>query len=178
MSDRSKPKGVRLGYMGHLTLISEDVISALSLYPPELTATLAQYAPQPQWDAYVSGRFKETKDRDTSQLGGGKPALGGGPRLSGGLGAGGIAAVDEAEGVSIGDNAAALGGGVLTRTVSNAASGIGASPASTSGGRPSSQNVVFAALNEDEEEDEFARRRDGGGGGSQSSEVRTTVPFL
>jgi len=61
--------------MGHLTLISEDVISALALYSADLSDTLAQYCPQPQWDAYVSGRFRETKDRDSSQLGGGKPIV-------------------------------------------------------------------------------------------------------
>ena len=33
---RSKPNGVRLGYMGHLTLISEDVLTTLGRFPPEL----------------------------------------------------------------------------------------------------------------------------------------------
>ena len=61
--------------MGHLTLISEDVIIALEHYPPELRLILAQYAPQPEWDDYVGGRYHETKTRDTSLLGGGKPAV-------------------------------------------------------------------------------------------------------
>ena len=42
-----KPKGVRLGYMGHLTLISEDVIGALEHLPPDLRLQIGQYAPQP-----------------------------------------------------------------------------------------------------------------------------------
>ena len=71
----SKPGHVRLGYMGHLTLISEDVIGALEHYPPELRLLLAQYAPQPDWDEYVSGRYHETKVKDTSLLGGGKPVV-------------------------------------------------------------------------------------------------------
>ena len=61
--------------MGHLTLISEDVISALEHYPPDLRLTIAQYAPQPAWDEYVTGRYNETKKRDTSLLGGGKPVV-------------------------------------------------------------------------------------------------------
>ncbi|KZP10869.1 SAPS-domain-containing protein [Athelia psychrophila] len=74
-AENSKPKGVRLGYMGHLTLISEDVISSLEHYPPDLRLTIAQYAPQPAWDEYVTGRYNETKKKDASLLGGGKPVV-------------------------------------------------------------------------------------------------------
>jgi hypothetical protein len=121
--------------MGHLTLISEDVISALALYPTELSETLARYCPQPQWDAYVSGRFKETKDRDSSQLGGGKPTLAAmrlamgseaipGPSARGAAGLN----VDEAERLP-------------------SASGIGSSNA-----RSPVQNVLFSHRNLDEEQ--------------------------
>ncbi|KDQ19756.1 hypothetical protein BOTBODRAFT_142481 [Botryobasidium botryosum FD-172 SS1] len=74
------PKGVRIGYMGHLTLISEDIVNAFAHYPPELTSILSEFAPQPEWDEYIDGKYQETKKKDTSQLGGGKPAvmLGGG----------------------------------------------------------------------------------------------------
>ena len=61
--------------MGHLTLISEDVISALDHYPPDLRLSIGQYAPQPAWDDYVTGRYNETKKKDTSLLGGGKPIV-------------------------------------------------------------------------------------------------------
>jgi len=70
-----KPKGVRLGYMGHLTLIAEDVLSALEHYPYDLLTIVRQYVPQPDWDDYVSTRYKETKRKDTSLLGGGKPVI-------------------------------------------------------------------------------------------------------
>lgn len=75
MNCSEKPKGVRLGYMGHLTLISEDVIGALEHLPPDLRLQIGQYAPQPEWDEYVTGRYKETKKKDTSLLGGGKPVV-------------------------------------------------------------------------------------------------------
>ncbi len=127
--------------MGHLTLISEDVISALSHYPFELTDQLSQYAPQPEWDQYVSGRFQETKERDTSQLGGGKPVvLPGQTPLRPGLGAavsakaGGLA-IDEGDGLAFKDT------GTFNR--------IGM----TNGTGPI-QNVVFASTNEDEEDDD------------------------
>ncbi|KAF7364013.1 hypothetical protein MSAN_01060000 [Mycena sanguinolenta] len=52
----TKPKSVRLGFMGHLTLIAEDVLTALERFPTELRDVLAGYAPQPAWDEYVKGR--------------------------------------------------------------------------------------------------------------------------
>ena len=61
--------------MGHLTLISEDVIGALEHLPPDLRLQIGQYAPQPEWDDYVTGRYKETKKKDSSLLGGGKPVV-------------------------------------------------------------------------------------------------------
>ena len=66
--------------MGHLTLISEDVIGALEHFPPDLRLLAAQYAPQPEWDEYVTGRYKETKKKDSSLLGGGKPVIAPGMR--------------------------------------------------------------------------------------------------
>ncbi|EIN06991.1 SAPS-domain-containing protein [Punctularia strigosozonata HHB-11173 SS5] len=77
--ESAKPKGLRLGYMGHLTLLAEDVISALEHYPADLRLTIEQFAPKPDWEEYVTGRFNETKQRDTSLLGGGKPVIASGP---------------------------------------------------------------------------------------------------
>jgi serine/threonine-protein phosphatase 6 regulatory subunit 3 len=74
-AESSKAKGVRLGYMGHLTQVAEDVIGALEHYPPNLRLIIEQYAPQPAWQEYVTGRFNETKKRDTSLLGGGRPVV-------------------------------------------------------------------------------------------------------
>ncbi|KAF8801647.1 SAPS-domain-containing protein [Phlegmacium glaucopus] len=74
-AESSKPKGVRLGYMGHLMLISEDVITALARFPPDLRLIIIQYAPEPEWDQYVTGRYNETKEEDARLLGGGKPVV-------------------------------------------------------------------------------------------------------
>ena len=72
--------------MGHLTLISEDIIGALAHYPPDLRASILSLAPQPEWDEYVNGRYMETKRRDTSLLGGGKPVVAPGVLARGGAG--------------------------------------------------------------------------------------------
>ena len=57
--------------MGHLTLIAEYVLVMLERYYRE---TLA---PLPEWEEYVRGRDSEIKERDSSMLGGGKPAVAG-----------------------------------------------------------------------------------------------------
>lgn len=64
-----------MGYMGHLTLVAEDVLSALEHYPFDLLVVIRQFVPQPDWDDYVSTRYQETKRKDTSLLGGGKPVV-------------------------------------------------------------------------------------------------------
>ncbi|KZT39264.1 SAPS-domain-containing protein [Sistotremastrum suecicum HHB10207 ss-3] len=73
--ESTKPKGLRLGFMGHITLISEDIVSALEHCPAELSERLQGYIPQPEWTEYVQGRYLETKRKDAALLGGGKPAV-------------------------------------------------------------------------------------------------------
>ncbi|CAK5277201.1 unnamed protein product [Mycena citricolor] len=72
---QDKPKAVRLGYMGHLTLISEDVLTAMERFPTDVREAIEPFVPQPDWDEYVKGRYKETKQRDAEPLGGGKPVI-------------------------------------------------------------------------------------------------------
>ncbi|KAJ7029390.1 SIT4 phosphatase-associated protein-domain-containing protein [Mycena alexandri] len=103
----AKPKGVRLGFMGHLTLIAEDVLTALERFPGPLRVALAEYSPQPAWDEYVEGRYRETKKRDAELLGGGKPVVRSG--VAGGLGSAARWKVDEEDtaGSVVGEAAAA-----------------------------------------------------------------------
>ena len=72
----SKAKGRRLGYMGHLTFISDEVIKVLASYPDEIYAVVKDSLDLDAWDTYINGPLRETKLRDRVPLGGIKPAGG------------------------------------------------------------------------------------------------------
>lgn len=61
--------------MGHLMLISEDIITAMARFPPDLRLDIIHYAPEPEWDQYVTGKYNQTKQEDSRLLGGGKPVV-------------------------------------------------------------------------------------------------------
>lgn len=95
-SDKSqKEKGMRLGYMGHLTLIAEEVCKFGNRHPPELMdPNVLDRVNRPEWEEYVKGTLAETRDKDNAVLGGVRPenAIGmraGGAGLGGGGGGGG-----------------------------------------------------------------------------------------
>lgn len=143
--------------MGHLTLISEDVIGALEHFPPDLRLTIAQYSPQPEWDEYVTGRYKETKKKDTSLLGGGKPVIASGMRNGGGVA--NTWKVDEAEaGSGSGPGSAA---GVATSAVGSLKEkgDVGGSEANGEmrrGARNAREaSTDFGTPMEDDDDDEF-----------------------
>ncbi|CAG8441877.1 11860_t:CDS:10 [Diversispora eburnea] len=62
-----QPKGVRLGYMGHLTFIAEEVVKLLDRYAVEIGEKAED------WQEYVSKTLRETRDRDREPLGGQRP---------------------------------------------------------------------------------------------------------
>ncbi|KAG0339038.1 hypothetical protein BG004_006971 [Podila humilis] len=70
----AQPKGVRLGYMGHLTYIADETVRLLELYSQtSLLSTLYEYIDLEDWWNYVSKILKETKERDAMVLGGSRP---------------------------------------------------------------------------------------------------------
>jgi hypothetical protein len=69
-------KGRRLGYMGHLTFISDEVIKVLASYPEDVYAVVKDSLDLDAWDGYINGPLRETKLRDRVPLGGIKPAGG------------------------------------------------------------------------------------------------------
>ncbi|KAF9931472.1 hypothetical protein FBU30_010088 [Linnemannia zychae] len=70
----AQPKGVRLGYMGHLTYIADETVKLLELYSQtSLLSTLYEYIDLEDWWNYVSKILKETKERDAKVLGGTRP---------------------------------------------------------------------------------------------------------
>lgn len=155
-SSSSKPKGVRLGYMGHLMLISEDVITALARFPPDLRLIIIQHAPEPEWDQYVTGRYNETKEEDARPLGGGKPIV-----VGNGVRGGGVMQwkVDENDldvggsgtgGGEAGDGNGGGGGGGGFRGEFRRASSVGPS----SGHVTSTADFGPAPMDEDEDDDD------------------------
>ncbi|KAF9976852.1 hypothetical protein BGZ73_007651 [Actinomortierella ambigua] len=70
----AQPKGVRLGYMGHLTYIADETVKLLELYSQTpLLTMLYEHIDLEDWWNYVSKILKETKERDAQVLGGTRP---------------------------------------------------------------------------------------------------------
>lgn len=84
-----KEKNMRLGYMGHLTLIAEEVCKFGNRQPPEsLEQVVADRVSREEWTQYVEGTLAETRDKDNAVLGGVRPETAIGVRqmgLGGGL---------------------------------------------------------------------------------------------
>jgi serine/threonine-protein phosphatase 6 regulatory subunit 3 len=107
--------------MGHLMLISEDVITAMARLPPDLRLVIIQYAPEPEWDQYVTGRYNETKKEDSRLLGGGKPVI------KPNTGARGVThwKVDEDEmGMDVGGGGSSSGSGGVGNSSNGGGSGV------------------------------------------------------
>ncbi|KAG9066653.1 hypothetical protein KI688_012561 [Linnemannia hyalina] len=72
----AQPKGVRLGYMGHLTYIADETVKLLELYSQtSLLPMLYEFIDLEDWWNYVSKVLKETKERDAQVLGGSRPNI-------------------------------------------------------------------------------------------------------
>ncbi|EKG13110.1 SIT4 phosphatase-associated protein family [Macrophomina phaseolina MS6] len=81
-SDKSQAEtNMRLGYMGHLTLIAEEVVKFTERHPPELLSlSVLEKVINQQWTDYVEHTLAETRERDNAILGGVRPDMAVGPR--------------------------------------------------------------------------------------------------
>ena len=81
-SDESELKNnMRLGYMGHLTLVAEEVVKFSERHPPELLSQMVlDRVTSKQWSDYVEQTLSETRERDNAILGGVRPDMSVGPR--------------------------------------------------------------------------------------------------
>ena len=65
---------MRLGYMGHLTLIAEEICKFGTPKPPEtLDQTVLDRVNREEWVRYVDGPLAETREKDNAVLGGVRP---------------------------------------------------------------------------------------------------------
>jgi SIT4-associating protein SAP185/190 len=72
--ETQETKNMRLGYMGHLTLISEEVVKFTERHPPEiLSQTVMDKVLRREWIDYVERTLSETRERDNAILGGVRP---------------------------------------------------------------------------------------------------------
>ena len=81
-SDEAQAKtNMRLGYMGHLTLIAEEVVKFTERHPPEfLSKSVLSMVMASKWVDYVEHTLAETRERDNAILGGVRPDMSVGPR--------------------------------------------------------------------------------------------------
>lgn len=71
---------MRLGYMGHLTLIAEEVVKFTERHPPELISkSVLDKVMSQGWISYVEQTLADTRERDNAILGGVRPDMAGGP---------------------------------------------------------------------------------------------------
>lgn len=81
-SDEAQQKNkMRLGYMGHLTLIAEEVVKFTERHPAELLSdSVLDKVMNGDWVTYVEATLAETRERDNAILGGVRPDTSVGPR--------------------------------------------------------------------------------------------------
>lgn len=79
--EAQRTKQIRLGYMGHLTLVAEEVVKFSERHPPELLSrSVMEAVLNPEWIDYVEQTLSETRERDNAILGGVRPDMSVGPR--------------------------------------------------------------------------------------------------
>jgi SIT4-associating protein SAP185/190 len=158
-SDESHAKTkTRMGYMGHLTLIAEEVVKFTERHPPELLSeTVLDKVMSQAWISYVEGALAETRERDNAILGGVRPEVALGHRGSmgagGGLGGAGLAGLGSNSGADS-SNAlaeAGLNGGI---ELSEGSSGNGIGPFAISAG------TLMSGFGDSSDEDDDERDDD------------------
>ncbi|VUC22846.1 unnamed protein product [Clonostachys rosea] len=159
VSDESHAKTkTRMGYMGHLTLIAEEVVKFTERHPPELLSeTVLDRVMSQDWINYVEGALAETRERDNAILGGVRPEVALGHRGSlgavGGLGSIGLSGIS-GSGSATGSNALAEAGlnGGIELSGDNNGNGIG--PFAIGGTSPLMSGFGSSSDEEDEEDED------------------------
>lgn len=175
MSDEAQQLDrMRLGYMGHLTLIAEEVVKFTERHPPELLSELViDKVINPDWNHYVEVTLTETRERDNAILGGVRPDQTLGPRqtvmnaVNAAIGGGSSALAD----AGLNGNST-LDGMDLSNGSGTSSSGFGLGGGSLLSGFGSSSDE------EDEEMDEDMNDDDGMRGANVGAEVGVFIPDL
>ena len=166
-SDAAQKKdNIRLGYMGHLTLIAEEVVKFSDRHPPELLSqAVLEKVTSKQWSDYVENTLAETRERDNAILGGVRPDMSVGPRQAV------LNAVNAAHGFGGGSSAlanAGLNGSATGLDSMDLPNSDGVSSGTFGLNSGSSLLSGFGSSSDEEDEDmgEVEEHESGGGGGA------------
>lgn len=142
----------RMGYMGHLTLIAEEVVKFTERHETEvLTECILEKVMARDWIEYVEGPLSATRTRDNAVLGGVRPeSLMG--RSGSGMSGVGLSALGSL-GLSGGSNALAEAGLNGGQDVADSSGGNGIGPFAISAGTLMSGFGSSSDEDEDEEQD-------------------------
>ncbi|KAK3496262.1 SIT4 phosphatase-associated protein-domain-containing protein [Neurospora crassa] len=142
----------RMGYMGHLTLIAEEVVKFTERHETEvLTESILEKVMARDWIEYVEGPLSATRTRDNAVLGGVRPeSLMG--RSGSGMSGVGLSALGSL-GLSGGSNALAEAGLNGGQDVADSSGGNGIGPFAISAGTLMSGFGSSSDEDEDEEQD-------------------------
>ncbi|KAI0798370.1 SAPS-domain-containing protein [Xylaria sp. FL0064] len=150
----------RMGFMGHLTLIAEEVVKFTERNPPELLSDLVLDRVMSQdWINYVEGALAETRERDNAILGGVRPevALNNRTQMGGNLGGMGLSSLGLGGSQGGGSNAlaeAGLNGGGNTLDLADHGSGSSLGPFSISSGLLSGSGFGSSSDEDDDDAEE------------------------
>lgn len=64
---------MRLGYMGHLTFIADEIIKLFEGYPETIVNYIKDDIDLQSWNEYCANQLRETKERDRLPLAGPRP---------------------------------------------------------------------------------------------------------
>jgi SIT4-associating protein SAP185/190 len=147
--EAEQTKNMRLGYMGHLTLVAEEVVKFGERQARDQLSPAVQDAIYgKEWEEHVTKTLAETRERDNAILGGFRPENGLGPRQAV------LNAVNS--GSRGGSNAlanAGLGGGQPLDSIELGNSQFGNSGSATSQGFSSGSLSGFGSSSDDDDED-------------------------
>lgn len=172
--DVQSKTNMRLGYMGHLTLVAEEVVKFSDRHPPEmLSQVVLDKVTSQQWNEYVESTLSETRERDNAILGGVRPDLSLGPRQAV-LNAVNAAGGSFAGGASSALTNAGLNGSAGLDSMDLASNGSGTS---NGGFGLSSGSLLSGFGSSSDEEDEEMEEIEEGDGGVGPESVRKSPLF-
>jgi len=167
-SDEAQQKNnMRLGYMGHLTLIAEEVVKFSDRHPPELLSqSVLDKVTSKQWSDYVENTLSETRERDNAVLGGVRPDMSIGPRQAA------MNALPAGSGYNTG------GSNALTQAGLNGTAGLDSMDLASNGSATSSVFGISSGgsllsgfgSSSDEEDEEMEDMEEGEGAGVRGSD--------